>query len=162
MTTLIGNNCVVSIHYTLTDDQGNTLDSSKNSGPLDYLHGANNLIPGLERELTGRSAGDSFNVTIAPDHAYGLYRDELVQIVPIAMFEDVEDIEPGMQFETHGPNGHELVTVIRIEDGNVTIDSNHPLAGKTLHFDVSVESVRYATPEEREHGHVHHEHSHHH
>jgi len=161
MSILIGNNCVVSIYYTLTDDAGRMLDSSKFSGPLNYLHGANNLVPGLEHELTGKRTGDNFKVSIDPENAYGEYKEELVKVVPIAMFEDLDKLETGMQFESNGSDGEEIVIVTHIEDGEVTVDGNHPLAGKTLHFEVSIESVRDATAEELEHRHVH-EHGHHH
>lgn len=159
---LIGNNCVVSIHYKLTDDAGNLLDTSINSEPLHYLHGANNLIPGLENELTGKAAGAEFKVSIAPEDAYGTYQEELVQTVPLDLFKGVEEVRPGMQFETQGPNGPELIVVTGVADGQVTVDGNHPLAGKTLHFDVTVEAVRDATREEIEHGHPHQGHDHHH
>lgn len=159
---LIGKNCVVSIHYTLTDDDGNILDTSINDEPLHYLHGANNLIPGLENELTGKAAGAAFTVKVAPDEAYGVYHEELVQTVPLDMFKGVDEVHPGMQFETQGANGPEMIIVTAVKDGQVTVDGNHPLAGKTLHFDVKVEAVRDASREEIEHGHPHHGHDHHH
>lgn len=159
---LIGKNCVVSIHYKLTDDAGNLLDTSQNSEPLHYLHGANNLIPGLENELTGKSVGAAFKVSVPPGEGYGIYREELVQVVPRDLFKGVDDIKPGMQFETEGPNGTELIIVTHVSSEDVTVDGNHPLAGKTLHFDVTVEAIREATEEERDHGHPHDAHGHHH
>ena len=162
MTILIGNNCVVSIHYTLKDDDGELLDTSRDSQPLTYLHGAGNLIPGLESELAGKTAGASFNVSIPPDQAYGVYREELVQIVPLDMFKGVDEVKPGMQFETQGPNGDELVIITAVSGEEVTVDANHPLAGKTLHFEVNIEQVRDATLEEVEHGHAHDPNGHHH
>jgi len=159
---LIGKNCVVSIHYTLTDDAGTLLDSSINSDPLHYLHGADNLIPGLEDELTGKSVGASFKVSVPPEQGYGVYRDELVQVVPLDLFKGVDEVKQGMQFETEGPNGPELILVAKVTDKEVTVDGNHPLAGKTLHFDVTVEAVRDATDEELDHGHPHDAHGHHH
>jgi len=162
MTILIANNCVVSIHYTLKDDNGELLDTSRDSQPLTYLHGAGNLIPGLESELAGKTAGASFNVSIPPDQAYGVYREELVQIVPLDMFKGVDEVKPGMQFETQGPNGDELVIITAVSGEEVTVDANHPLAGKTLHFEVNIEQVRDATLEEVEHGHAHDPNGHHH
>jgi FKBP-type peptidyl-prolyl cis-trans isomerase SlyD len=162
MTILIGNNCVVSIHYTLKDDDGQMLDTSRDSQPLTYLHGAGNLIPGLESELAGKTTGASFNVSIPPEQAYGIYREELVQVVPIDMFKGVDEVKMGMQFETQGPNGEELVIITEVTEDEVTVDANHPLAGKTLHFEVIIEDVRDATLEEVQHGHAHDPHGHHH
>jgi FKBP-type peptidyl-prolyl cis-trans isomerase SlyD len=155
MDILIGENCVVSIHYTLTDDSGTVLDSSRDSDPLVYLHGANNIIPGLENELTGKTAGASLKVSVSPEDAYGEHTPEAIQSVPRSAFEGIEDIQPGMQFQTEGPQGVQVVVVTEVSDDAITVDANHPLAGKTLHFDVSVEDVRMATPEEVAHGHVH-------
>ena len=155
MSILIGDNCVVSIHYTLTDDAGEVLDSSRDGDPLKYLHGANNLIPGLENELTGKTAGASMQVSVPPEDAYGLHSPEAIQNVPRSAFEGVDEIQPGMQFQTEGPHGVQIIVVKEVSDDEVTVDANHPLAGKTLHFDVSIEAVRDATPEEIAHGHVH-------
>ena len=155
MSILIGDNCVVSIHYTLTDDAGEVLDSSRDGDPLKYLHGANNLIPGLENELTGKTASASMQVSVPPEDAYGLHSPEAIQNVPRSAFEGVDEIQPGMQFQTEGPHGVQIIVVKEVSDDEVTVDANHPLAGKTLHFDVSIEAVRDATPEEIAHGHVH-------
>jgi FKBP-type peptidyl-prolyl cis-trans isomerase SlyD len=156
MSLLIGDNCVVSIHYTLTDDEGTVLDSSRDSEPMNYLHGAGNIIPGLEDELTGKSIGASFKVSVAPEDAYGVLDEELIQVVPRGAFEGTEDIQPGMQFHAEGPHGGvQVITVTVVEGDDITIDANHPLAGKTLHFDVSIEGIRAATEEEIDHGHVH-------
>jgi FKBP-type peptidyl-prolyl cis-trans isomerase SlyD len=147
---------VVSIHYTLTDDDGETLDSSAGRDPLMYLHGASNIIPGLESALTGKDVGDKVQVTVEPADAYGEVDAELVQRVPREAFEGIEQIEPGMQFEARSPEGGSQVVVVKeVADDGVVIDGNHPLAGQTLHFDVSVEEVRAATDEEVAHGHVH-------
>lgn len=155
MSILIGENCVVTIHYTLTDDAGTVLDSSREGDPLKYLHGAKNIIPGLENELTGKTSGATMKVTVAPQDGYGEHSPEAVQAVPRSAFEGVDDVQPGMQFQTEGPNGVQIIVVTEVNDEEVTVDANHPLAGKTLHFDVSIEDVRDATPEEIEHGHVH-------
>ena len=155
MSLLIGDNCVVSIHYTLTGDDGAVIDSSRNGDPLVYLHGAHNIIPGLEKELTGKTAGDSLQVSVTPEEGYGPHSPEAVQTVPRAAFQGVEDIQPGMQFQTEGPAGVQVIVVTEVNGDDITIDANHPLAGKNLNFDVSIEAVRDATPEEIDHGHVH-------
>lgn len=155
MSILIGDNCVVSIQYTLTDDEGTVIDSSSEGEPLVYLHGANNIIPGLEKELLGKTSGASLKVSVTPEDAYGTRSEEAVHIVPRSAFEGVEDIQPGMQFQTEGPQGVQMIVVTEINDDEITIDANHPLAGQTLHFDVTIETVRDATPEELDHGHAH-------
>jgi len=140
--------CIVSIHYTLTSE-GIELDSSEGRDPLTYLHGAGGIIPGLERALEGCAAGDDVSVDIEPAEAYGDVNEELIRSVPRAAFDGVEKVEPGMQFRATGQNGAvQNITVVEVVDDEVTIDANHPLAGQTLHFDVSVEEVREPTPEE--------------
>ncbi|GAA3554771.1 MULTISPECIES: FKBP-type peptidyl-prolyl cis-trans isomerase [Marinobacter] len=148
---------VVSIHYTLTNDQGEELDSSRVEGrePLSYLEGAQNIISGLESALNEKSSGDQLKVTVAPADGYGEVNEELIQPVPRTAFEGVETIEPGMQFQAQTPGGPQIVRVVEVADETVTIDANHPLAGQTLHFDVEVVETRDATDEEQEHGHVH-------
>ena len=126
----IAEQSVVSIHYTLTNDAGETLDTSDGREPLVYLHGAQNIIPGLENELTGKSVGDSFDVTIQPENAYGTVNPELVQTVPHSAFEGVEKVEPGMQFQARGDDGEtQVITVTEVADSGVTVDGIHPLAG---------------------------------
>ena len=147
---------VASIHYTLTDDDKNQLDSSDEKNPLTYLHGAGGIIPGLETELTGKSVGDKFKVTVTPEEGYGLLNPELLQDMPLSAFEGIADLSEGMQLQAEDENGNSQMIVVRtIKNDVVTIDGNHPLAGQTLHFDVSVASIRAATPEELDHGHVH-------
>jgi FKBP-type peptidyl-prolyl cis-trans isomerase SlyD len=159
----IADNCVVSIHYTLTDDDGEEIDSSEGQEPLSYLHGAGNVIMGLEDALTGRSVGDHFEVVIQPEDGYGEFDEELVQSVPRDSFVGIEEIEPGMQFQTEDDEGEEMmVTVQEVTPDEVIVDGNHPLAGVVLHFDVTVTSVRAATEEEIDHGHAHGEGGHHH
>jgi len=158
MSLSIDNNCVVTIHYTLTGDDGDVIDSSRGGEPLVYLHGARNIIPGLENELQGKNAGDSLKVSVAPADGYGEYSADALHKIPRSAFEGVEDIQPGMQFQTEGPHGVQVVAVKIVDGDEITIDANHPLAGKTLHFDVTIEDVREATPEEIDHGHVHHGH----
>lgn len=154
---------VVSIDYTLTDDAGKQLDSSKGHGPLAYLHGHQQIIAGLERALEGKSPNDHLTATISPTDAYGAHNPEFVQAVPRKMFPANQTIMLGQQFQSQTKDGGvHVVRVVKIEDENITIDGNHPLAGQTLHFDVTVQNVRDATPEELEHGHAHEPDGHHH
>ena len=146
---------VVSIDYTLTGDNGQVLDSSQGREPLAYLHGAGNIIPGLESALEGKDAGDELNVQIPPDQAYGPRDERMVQPVPRAAFQGVPDIQPGMQFQANTNAGTRLITVVDVAGDQVTIDANHPLAGATLNFDVKIVNVRDATEQEKSHGHVH-------
>ena len=156
MTLMIGKNSVVSMHYTLKNDEGEVLDSSDGKPPMVYLHGANNLIPGLENELQGKVAGTKFSVSIPPGDAYGEMKSELVQVINKSMFDGVESIEPGMSFVAQGEGGmQQQVRVTAVENDDVTIDANHPMAGLTLHFEVEIAEVREATEQEIEHGHVH-------
>ena len=158
----IEKNRVVSLNYTLRDDQGTVIDSSSGRAPLSYLHGKSNIIPGLERALAGKAAGDRLDVTVAPEQGYGARDERLVQIVARAKFGDVANLAPGMQVRVSGPQGARLVTVTRVDRDFVTVDGNHPLAGRTLHFSVEVAEVRKATHEEISHGHVHGPGGHHH
>jgi FKBP-type peptidyl-prolyl cis-trans isomerase SlyD len=146
---------VVTLNYTLTDDQGNIIDKS-DDGSFAYLHGANNIIPGLESALDGKAAGDSLNVSVAPAEGYGERDPEKTQSVPRDMFPADTEIEVGMQFHAQGPNGETLVvSVVEVEAENITVDGNHPLAGVPLNFAVEVLEVREASTEELDHGHVH-------
>jgi FKBP-type peptidyl-prolyl cis-trans isomerase SlyD len=152
----IGKGKVVSIDYTLTGPQGRVLDSSKEGQPLVYMHGVGGLIPGLERELEGKQAGDQLKTTVAARDAYGERNEELRQTVPREAFQGVPKIEPGMQFQARNPNGQTMVvSVLKVEGDQVTVDANHPLAGVPLTFDVKVVDVREATAEEKSHGHAH-------
>lgn len=151
----ISANKVVILDYTLTDDSGEILDQSSN-GQFAYLHGANNIIPGLEDALTGKTAGDSLNVKVSPAQGYGERDENLSQVVSIDMFETADDIAVGMQFQAQSGDGQRIViTVTNVEGDQVTIDGNHPLAGVTLNFDVKVVDVRDATEQELAHQHVH-------
>ncbi len=152
----IANNSVVTMHYTLTDNEGNVIDSSSGRDPLKYLHGAGNIIPGLEKELLGCEKGDAKNVTVPPAEGYGEVEPGLVQTLPLDAFTGVEEVKVGMEFQAQGPDGQaQYVVVTAVDDQGVTIDANHTLAGKVLNFDVSIEDVREASAEEIEHGHVH-------
>ena len=151
----VADNTAVSIHYTLTNDQGEVLDSSDGGDALVYLHGSGNIISGLEAALIGKKVGDKLNVRIEPQDAYGVVSDDMVQVISKDMFEGVDHIEVGMQFHADVSHGPGIVTVVNIDGDNVTIDGNHPLAGEALTFDVEIVEVRAATKEELDHGHVH-------
>lgn len=146
---------VVSIEYTLKDDQGQIIDTSDGRGPLAYLHGAGNIIPGLENALEGKSTGDSLEVSVPPTEGYGERDDSQMQTIPRNMFEGVDTIEVGMQFHAQSEHGVQIVTVTEISEDQITVDANHPLAGMNLHFSVTVGEIREATQEELSHGHVH-------
>jgi len=158
----IEKNKVVSLNYTLKNDDGEILDTSEGRAPLEYIHGIGNLIPGLEEALEGKSKNDKLNVTIPPEKAYGVGSDQLIQTVKRSNFEENADIKVGMQFQAQMDYGMQLFTVTKIEGDDITLDGNHPLADQTLLFDVDVVNVRDATAEELEHGHVHQPGEHHH
>jgi len=158
----IATNRVVLIHYTLTNDAGETLDSSSGRDPLAYLHGKGNLIPGLEAELLGRTAGEKLNVRIAPENGYGEVDPALVQDVPRTAFQNIDDIQIGMRFQTQSARGPQVVVVTALTDDAVRVDANHPLAGQHLNFAVEITEVREASAEELAHGHVHGAGGHHH
>ena len=159
----IADDTVVSIHYTLTLDDGELVDSSQGNDALVYLHGHGNIVPGLESQLTGRKVGDVFTAVVAPEDGYGEHDPAGVQTVPRASFPKDVKVQPGMQFEAENEDGTSAeITVTGVEGDEVTIDMNHPLAGETLHFEIKVAAIRRATSEELAHGHVHGPHGHHH
>jgi FKBP-type peptidyl-prolyl cis-trans isomerase SlyD len=156
----ITTNHVVTLNYTLKDSDDNILDKS-DDGSFCYLHGASNIIPGLENSLVGKVSGDTFSVTIQPEEAYGIHDEAKAQEVPRSMFPPEQEIEAGMQFNAQGPDDQTVVvTVKQVEGDTVTVDGNHPLAGVTLNFEVIIMDIRDATAEELEHGHVHGPHGH--
>jgi len=158
----IESNSVVTLHYILKDNNGNVIDQS-DDGSFLYLHGAMNIIPGLENALTGKSAGDEISVTVSPEEGYGAKDPERIQEVPKEMFENSDEIAVGTQFHAQSPDGGAIVvTVTEVKDDVVVIDGNHALAGVDLNFDVKVIDVRLASEEEMAHGHVHGPHGHHH
>jgi FKBP-type peptidyl-prolyl cis-trans isomerase SlyD len=151
----IADQMVVTIDYTLKDDNGTVLDSST-EGNFAYLHGAHNIIPGLENALSGKSAGDEVEVSVSPAEGYGERNDSMIQSVPRDMFDSEQEIQVGMQFHAQSPEGEMIVvTVTDVADDDITVDGNHPLAGVNLNFGVKVVDVREASQEEIEHGHVH-------
>ncbi len=151
----ISDNKVVSIHYTLTNDKGEVLDSSSGKAPLAYLHGNKNIISGLENALNEKVVGDKFNISIPPEEAYGVHDEALIQVIPKSVFQGIEEIEAGMQFQAKSDEGIQVVTVTKVDGDKITVDGNHALAGETLTFDVEVADIREATQEELQHGHVH-------
>ena len=158
----VADNKAVSIHYTLTNDEGETLDSSIGGEMLVYLHGAGNIISGLESALAGKSIGDKMNVRIEAEDAYGEFMEDRIQVISRDMFEGIDTIEVGMQFHADVSSGPGIVTVIEVLGDDITIDGNHPLAGIPLTFDVEIMHIRPATAEEMAHGHIHGEGGHHH
>ncbi|MDH5407908.1 MAG: peptidylprolyl isomerase [Gammaproteobacteria bacterium] len=159
----IGKNTVVTIDYTLKDDEGQIIDTSEGAEPLAYLHGAENIIPGLENALEGKAAGDSLSVSVKPEEAYGVHDESKVQSVSKEMFEGIDEINVGAQYHAADPDGNNItITVVEVTDDNVVIDGNHPLAGMNLNFDVTVVDIRDASEEELSHGHVHGPGGHHH
>jgi FKBP-type peptidyl-prolyl cis-trans isomerase SlyD len=143
---------VVSIEYTLTDAEGEVLDTSEGVGPLEYIHGRENIIPGLERELDGKEPGAVFSAIVEAVDGYGEHNKDLVVVVPRNQFDADADIAEGMQFEAESPDGSRVVTVVAVSKDSVTVDANHPLAGEKLFFDIKVISVREATEDELTNG----------
>lgn len=152
----IDNNKVVSFHYTLKNDQGEEIESSRErENPMIYLHGAGNIIPGLERAMEGKAAGDQFEVTVGPAEAYGERNEGAIQRVPAKHFGEGRRLKPGQLVVLNTQQGPRQVTVLKVGRFNIDVDANHPLAGQSLTFDVEVTDVRDATEEEVSHGHVH-------
>ena len=158
----IGERTVATFHYTLTDAAGTVIDSSDGRAPLSYLHGAGNIVPGLEKEMSGKKQGDTFNVVVAPEEGYGMPNPMMIQVVPREAFQGVDTLEVGMEFQAQTPQGPMSVAIAKIDGDEVTVDGNHPLAGQTLDFAIEVTDVRDASLEELTHGHVHGPGGHHH
>jgi FKBP-type peptidyl-prolyl cis-trans isomerase SlyD len=151
----ITNNTAVTIHYRLTNDAGEELDSSIGGEPLVYLHGRGNIIPGLEKALTNKEEGEKFNVRVEAVDAYGEFSDDMIQVVSREMFEGIENLEVGMKFHAAVNSGTSVISILHIAGDDITIDGNHPMAGQALTFDVEVLNVRPASKEELSHGHIH-------
>jgi len=146
----------VSFDYEVRNSRAEVLDSSAGATPMAYVHGYASIIPGLEKALEGKTAGEQLQVTVPPVDAYGLRDERRMGQVDRSIFPEGADIKPGMRFRASSENGSDLVVVTAVEGNTVTVDANHPLAGETLTFNVTVRDVRPATPEEISHGHVHH------
>jgi len=158
---VVADDMVVTLEYTLTVD-GEVLDSSEEQGPLPYLHGHQNIVPGLESEITGMAVGESKSVKVAPADGYGEFDAEAVLLMEPDDFPDEIPLKEGVELEMVNEEGEViLATIVDVAGNTVRLDTNHPLAGKDLHFDIKVTGVRPATAEELDHGHVH-EHGHHH
>ncbi len=151
----IGNESVATLNYTLKNDKGELLDTSEGREPLVYLHGVGALIPGLEAELAGKSVNDKLQVVISPENAYGNRQEDLLRVVSKDGFQGEEELIEGMRVQLDTDQGPVIAVVTKIEDNDVTLDLNHPLADVTLHFDVEIIDVRAATTDEISHGHVH-------
>ncbi len=150
----VKNNKVVLIHYTLKDDDGEVIDSSKGQEPMPYIHGMGTIVEGLENALDGQPLGAKLSVSVEPAEGYGEFDESLVQPVPRDQFGDHE-VSLGQQFHADTMVGSRIVTIVAIEGDDVIIDANHEMAGMNLHFDVEVIDIRDATEDELEHGHVH-------
>jgi len=149
-------NKVVSIEYTLKDDNGETIDSSVGDEPLAFIFGSGHIIPGLEAALSGKSTGEKLSVRVPPEEGYGSRMEELTQVVSREMFEGVDNIEVGMQFHAQNESGEmHVITVTHIDGDNLTVDGNHALADMHLNFEVEIKDIRDASAEELDHGHVH-------
>lgn len=152
---------VVSIEYELTDDAGKVLDSSRGREPLSYLHGAGNIVPGLEKALEGKSEGDTIEVSVPPEEGYGVRDERLIQNIAIRKLPN-KKAQVGMQLRAQTEHGMRVLTVTAVRGDYATVDANHPLADRTLHFKVTVKAIREPTEEELAHGHVHGPHGHNH
>lgn len=158
----IAKDTVVQFSYKLSDDKQTMLEESDGKVPMAYLHGHNNLLSGLEKAMDGRSAGESFSVTLAPDEAYGEIKPNAEQRIPVKHLQGAKKWKKGMIGVVHTEQGRRQVTVVKAGKFMVTVDFNHPFAGKTLTFDVDIVDVREATTEEIAHGHAHGVGGHHH
>lgn len=155
MSDTIQNGKVAAFSYILKDSDGKILEQTSAGDSLEYIHGSQNIIPGLEKAMTGMKVGEMKNVKVKAEDAYGLYDDDLLFKVPLSNFPPDKLIEPGMEFQTQSEDGVMVITVREIDDENAIVDGNHPMAGLDLEFDVTVKNIREATPQELQHGHVH-------
>ena len=150
----IESNSVVTLHYTLKDNEGKTIDQS-DDGSFLYLHGAMNIIPGLEKAMAGKAVGDRFEVTVEPAEAYGERNESGIQRIPAKHFKQAGQLQPGKVVVMQTQQGPRQLTIVKVGRFNIDVDTNHPMAGLSLTFDVEVSDVRDATDEEASHGHVH-------
>ncbi len=152
----IADGVVVVLNYTLRSEEGEVIDASTADDPMAYLHGADNIVPGLEQALTGKTVGFKGKVVVAPEDGYGEREDLPPDEVPRSAFPADVKLDAGMQFMAEGPDDtHAPIWIASVEGDKVFVDSQHPLAGKTLHFDVEVLDVRKANENELSHGHPH-------
>ncbi|MBC7531564.1 MAG: peptidylprolyl isomerase [Oligoflexus sp.] len=151
----VSQNLVVTMNYSVKDEDGKIIDSSEGHEPLSFIQGTGSIIPGLEREILGKRKGDKFTIRVLPEDGYGPVDPSLVEIVPRAQFAGVKNLAVGMQLQAQTDDDTMVVTVVSLSEDEVTVDENHPLAGKTLDFELELLDVRDATAEELQHGHVH-------
>lgn len=151
----ISKNQVVTIDYTLKDTEGGVMDSSEGREPLSFIQGTGMVIPGIEDAVSDKKEGDNFQTTIEPSEGYGEYNDELIFDLPKERLQGLEDVQVGMHVQAETKEGTQILTVKEIHDDSIIFDANHPLAGQTLFFDITIKDVREATSEELEHGHIH-------
>ena len=145
----------VSFHYTLKNAEGEQMETSREKDPMSYLHGANNIIAGLEKAMEGHVVNDEFSVTVEPEEAYGVRNEKNVQRIPLKRLKGIGKVSVGQVLNLQTNNGQVQVTVLKVGRFNVDVDGNHPLAGEQLTFDVEIMDIREASEEELEHRHVH-------
>lgn len=158
----IANDTVVLFHYTLRNEAGDELETSRGIDPSAYLHGKNGIIPGLEKVMAGKATGDIFSATVESQDAYGSHNPDKIQRVPAKHLVFKGKLKAGMVVQLNTSEGRMPVTVTKAGRHSADIDTNHPLAGQTLTFDVEIVDVRAATAEEITHGHAHGPGGHHH
>lgn len=158
----ISKDTVVQFHYSLKDDKGELIESTEGKDPMAYLHGHSNIISGLENALEGKAVGDSFSVTVQPKEGYGERQEDATQRISLKHLQGARKWKPGMMAFVETDNGYRQVTVLKVGKFNADVDTNHPLAGKTLVFDIQVSEVREASADEKAHGHAHGVGGHHH
>lgn len=146
---------VVTFHYTLKSAEGEQMETSRDKIPMVYLHGANNIIAGLEKAMEGHAVNDEFSVTVEPEDAYGVRNENNVQRLPMKRLKGIGKVSVGQVLNLQTNKGQVQVTVLKVGRFNVDVDGNHPLAGKQLTFDVEITEIRDASEEELQHGHVH-------
>ncbi len=155
-TMIVKKDKVVEMHYTLKNDAGEVIDSSKSQGPMPFIQGHGNIIPGLESALEGMKVGESCDVSIKPEDAYGVYIPEAIQEIPMDALKEIDNLAVGMELESRDNDGNRFIVHVKsINKDTVTVDANHPLAGETLHFNVSIENIREPSEDEFAHGHIH-------
>ncbi|MEZ5505290.1 MAG: peptidylprolyl isomerase [Gammaproteobacteria bacterium] len=158
----IAKDTVVQFHYTLKDDKGELIESTEGKDPMAYLHGHSNIIPGLEKALEGKAVGDSFTVTVEPQDGYGQRQENAMQRISLKHLQGARKWKPGMMAFVETDQGYRQVTVVKVGKFNADVDTNHPLAGMTLVFDIQIADIREASEEEKAHGHAHGVGGHHH
>lgn len=158
----VENGSVVSFHYTLSDTEGNTIETNRDTDPVTYLHGANNIVPSLEKAFSGKKTGDHIELTLSPAETYGERKENAIERVPAKYLKGAGKLKPGQAVQLQTKDGQVLVTVIKVGKFSVDVDTNHPLAGRTLTYSIDIAEVRAATDEEKAHGHAHGVGGHHH